>query len=110
MQWRLSCWQAIEVHVLRHGSVSYTHLGREYGYLNAANDFQKTVIAAQNGNTLYTTIDANIQSIVEDVYKRQVLKEMRVLSHFQIASTRFARKSVQRKSEWSFRKRKNTDN
>ena len=56
--------------------------GREYGYLNADNDFQKTVIAAQNGNTLYTTIDANIQSIVEDkikpvsythldVYKRQ---------------------------------------
>nr|WP_306764210.1 penicillin-binding protein 2 [Agathobacter rectalis] len=43
--------------------------GREYGYLNADNDFQKTVIAAQNGNTLYTTIDANIQSIVEDKIK-----------------------------------------
>lgn len=39
--------------------------GREYGYLNSDNDFQKTVIPAQDGNTLYTTIDANIQSIVE---------------------------------------------
>jgi len=36
---------------------------------SADNDFQKTVIAAQNGNTLYTTIDANIQSIVEDKIK-----------------------------------------
>ena len=39
--------------------------GREYGYLNAESDFEKTVIAPQDGNTLVTTIDANIQSIVE---------------------------------------------
>ena len=43
--------------------------GREYGYLNADNDFQKTVIPAENGDTIYTTIDANIQSIVEDKIK-----------------------------------------
>ena len=39
--------------------------GREYGYLNSESDFEKTVIAPQDGNTLVTTIDANIQSIVE---------------------------------------------
>lgn len=39
--------------------------GREYGYLNAESDFEKTVIAPQDGNTLVTTIDANIQSVVE---------------------------------------------
>ena len=43
--------------------------GREYGYLNSDNDFQKTVIPAEDGDTLYTTIDANIQSIVEDKIK-----------------------------------------
>ena len=39
--------------------------GREYGYLNSESDFEKTVIAPQDGNTLVTTIDANIQSVVE---------------------------------------------
>lgn len=39
--------------------------GREYGYLNSDSAFEKTVIAPQDGNTLVTTIDANIQSIVE---------------------------------------------
>ena len=39
--------------------------GREYGYLNSESDFEKTVIAPQDGNTLITTIDANIQSVVE---------------------------------------------
>ncbi len=39
--------------------------GREFGYLNAESDFEKTVIAPQDGSTLVTTIDANIQSIVE---------------------------------------------
>ncbi len=39
--------------------------GREFGYLNSDSDFEKTVIAPQDGNTLVTTIDANIQSIVE---------------------------------------------
>ena len=39
--------------------------GREYGYLNSESDYEKTVIAPQDGSTLVTTIDANIQSIVE---------------------------------------------
>ena len=39
--------------------------GREYGYLNSDSDFEKTVIAPTDGSTLVTTIDANIQSIVE---------------------------------------------
>lgn len=43
--------------------------GREYGYLNSESDFEKTVIAPEDGNTLVTTIDANIQSIVEEKIK-----------------------------------------
>ncbi len=43
--------------------------GREYGYLNAESDFEKTVIAPEDGNTLVTTIDANIQSVVEKKIK-----------------------------------------
>lgn len=39
--------------------------GREYGYLNADSDFEKTVISPQDGHTVISTIDANIQSIVE---------------------------------------------
>ena len=39
--------------------------GRQYGYLNSDSAFEKTVIAPQDGNTLISTIDANIQSIVE---------------------------------------------
>ena len=44
--------------------------GREYGYLNSDNDFEKTVINAKDGKTLVATIDANIQSIVEDKIKQ----------------------------------------
>lgn len=40
--------------------------GREYGYLNSDNDFEKTVIPAEDGNNLIISIDANIQSIVEE--------------------------------------------
>ncbi|MCM1282564.1 MAG: penicillin-binding protein 2 [Roseburia sp.] len=40
--------------------------GREYGYLNSDNDFEKTVISPRDGNTLVCSIDANIQSIVEE--------------------------------------------
>lgn len=39
--------------------------GREFGYLNSESDFEKTVIAPQDGSTLVTTIDVNIQSVVE---------------------------------------------
>lgn len=39
--------------------------GRTYGYLNADNNMEKTVVEPENGSTLVTTIDANIQGIVE---------------------------------------------
>lgn len=39
--------------------------GREYGYLNSDNNFQKTIKAAVDGNVVVSTIDLNIQSIVE---------------------------------------------
>lgn len=40
--------------------------GRKYGYLNADSDYEITVKAAINGQTLVSTIDANIQRIVEE--------------------------------------------
>lgn len=40
--------------------------GREYGYLNADNDFEKTVISPRDGYTVVSTIDANIQAVVEE--------------------------------------------
>ncbi len=39
--------------------------GREYGYLNTDSDLERTIISAVDGNSIQTTIDANIQSIVE---------------------------------------------
>lgn len=39
--------------------------GREFGYLNTDNNFEKTIKQATNGNNIVTTIDANIQSVVE---------------------------------------------
>lgn len=39
--------------------------GREYGYLNDDATLERTTVAAVDGNSLTTTIDANIQSIVE---------------------------------------------
>ena len=39
--------------------------GRRYGYLNSDNDLEKTVREAVDGDTLVSTIDANLQSIVE---------------------------------------------
>ncbi|MEE1028012.1 MAG: penicillin-binding protein 2, partial [Agathobacter sp.] len=43
--------------------------GRQYGYLNSDNDFEKTVIFPEDGDTLVCSIDANIQSIVENKIK-----------------------------------------
>lgn len=43
--------------------------GREYGYLNSDSAFEKTLIPAQDGNTLVTTLDANVQRIVENKVK-----------------------------------------
>ena len=39
--------------------------GREYGYLNEDSNLERTTIPAVDGNTIVTTIDANIQKIVE---------------------------------------------
>ena len=41
--------------------------GREYGYLNSDSNFETTVISAEDGNNVVSTIDAGIQSIVEKV-------------------------------------------
>lgn len=40
--------------------------GRRYGYLNSDNDLEKTVREAVDGDTIVTSIDANLQSIVEN--------------------------------------------
>lgn len=39
--------------------------GREYGYLNSDADLERTVKEPTNGNTVVSTIDINIQQIVE---------------------------------------------
>ena len=44
--------------------------GREYGYLNSDNAIEKTVIPAENGKNLYCSIDANVQTIVENKIKK----------------------------------------
>ncbi len=40
--------------------------GREYGYLNDDSTLERTTKAAVDGNTIVTSIDVNIQSIVEE--------------------------------------------
>lgn len=44
--------------------------GREYGYLNDDSNLERTTIAAGDGNSLVSTIDMNIQSIVEKYLKK----------------------------------------
>lgn len=39
--------------------------GRQYGYLNADDVMEKTIKEAVNGNNIVTTIDMNIQTVVE---------------------------------------------
>lgn len=39
--------------------------GRQYGFLNADNSMEKTIKEAVDGNNIVTTIDMNIQSVVE---------------------------------------------
>lgn len=39
--------------------------GREYGYLTDDNSLERTIIPAENGHTIVTTIDSYIQRIVE---------------------------------------------
>lgn len=43
--------------------------GREYGYLNNDSNLERTTIGAKDGCNIQTTIDANIQSIVEKYLK-----------------------------------------
>ena len=44
--------------------------GREYGYMNDDATLERTTIPAEDGNSIVTTIDANIQSIVEKYLKK----------------------------------------
>lgn len=44
--------------------------GREYGYLNEDLNLERTVKAAVDGNSLRTTIDANVQMIVEKYLRK----------------------------------------
>ena len=44
--------------------------GREYGYFNTDNEYEITVKNAVNGNKVVTTIDATVQSIVEEKVKK----------------------------------------
>ncbi len=40
--------------------------GRQYGYLNADNNFEKNIRAALNGCNVVSTLDANIQKVVQN--------------------------------------------
>lgn len=40
--------------------------GRQYGFLNSENNFEKTIKEPVNGKTLVTTIDMNIQKIIQE--------------------------------------------
>ena len=44
--------------------------GREYGYMNDEGNLERTTISPEDGNSIVTTIDANIQSIVEKYLKK----------------------------------------
>lgn len=44
--------------------------GREYGYLNDDSTLERTTIAAEDGYTIKTTLDMNIQNIVEKSLKK----------------------------------------
>lgn len=54
--------------------------GREYGYLNDDLALERTVKAAVDGNTIQTTIDVNVQMIVEK-YISQFMEEHKDGSH-----------------------------
>ena len=44
--------------------------GREYGYMSDEGSLERTTISAEDGNSIVTTIDANIQSVVEKYLKK----------------------------------------
>lgn len=55
--------------------------GREYGYLSDANMLERTIVPAQDGYTLVTTLDAHIQNIVEEnirAYNEEYANDYRV--------------------------------
>lgn len=57
-------WGAAGLEAEYNGELNGTD-GREYGYQNADTGTETTVKEAVNGNSITTTIDANLQSIVE---------------------------------------------
>ena len=44
--------------------------GREYGFMNGEGSLERTTISPEDGDTIVTTIDANIQSMVEKNLKK----------------------------------------
>ena len=44
--------------------------GREYGYMNEEGALERTTIPAEDGNTIVSTIDANLQAIAEKYLKK----------------------------------------
>ena len=54
--------------------------GREYGYLNDDANLERTIKPAVDGNTIHSTIDANIQGIVEK-YLKQFNEEHKDAAH-----------------------------
>ena len=54
--------------------------GREYGYLNDDSALERTIKPAVDGNTVHSTIDANIQGIVEK-YLKQFNEENKNVNH-----------------------------
>jgi len=44
--------------------------GRTYGYMNDEGNLERTTIAAEDGNSIVTTIDANVQSVVEKYLRK----------------------------------------
>ncbi len=44
--------------------------GREYGFMNEEGTLERTTISAEDGNSIVTTIDANLQAMVEKYLKK----------------------------------------
>ena len=54
--------------------------GREYGYLNTDSELKRTTKPAENGHSIVTTLDLNIQTIVENIintYNEQLRNNFR---------------------------------
>lgn len=44
--------------------------GRQYGFMNEEGNLERTTISAEDGNSIVTTIDANIQAMVEKYLRK----------------------------------------